>query len=224
MLGVARMGESGGPRPRLLRSVARGPVVVLLCLGVSWAALGAPSVDEVVANLGRASGQLPAEMGFRQDVQLHVLFLTWKFYSDVVRRDGKYIVETRGAPDFLPSDISASLLEVSEGLSNYDFELVGQEVNSTGDPIYRLTGRRRQGAEGAHGGTLWVNGRTWRVERAVLEYDWGTLDVEQEFQRLSGYTVLRSQRAAASRLGARLTVEYRDYWFGNDDMNAREDH
>jgi len=218
------MGDRSGVRPWLLRALVRGAWVVFLCLGLSRAAFGAPSVEEIVTNLSRAGSQLPAEMGFRQDVHVRVLFLMWKFHSLVVRQNGQYLVETWGAPDFLPPGFMASLVEIGDALDNYDLELVGEEKNANGEPVYRLTGRRRHGWEGALGGTLWVNGRTWLVERAVLEYDWGTLEVQQDFHQVNGYTVLRSQRASASRMGARVTVEYRDYWFGNDDMIAREDH
>ena len=198
--------------------------MVFLCLGLSRAVLGAPSVEDIVANLSRAGSQLPAEMGFRQDVHVRVLFLMWKFHSLVVRQNGEYLVETRGAPDFLPEGFMASLLDVGDALTNYDLELVGEEKNANGEPVYQVAGRRRGGSAGALGGTFWVNGRTWLVEKAVLEYDWGTLELQQDFHQVNGYTVLRSQRAATSHLGARLTVEYRDYWFGNDDMIAREDH
>lgn len=198
--------------------------MVLLCLGLAQGAYGAPSVEEIVVNVSRAAGHLPAEMGFRQEVQLRVLFLMWKFQSLVVRQNGEYLVETRGAPDFLPQGFMASLLEVGDALTNYELEIVGEERNGRGEPVYRLTGRRRHGSQGALGGILWINGQTWLVERATLEYDWGTLELHQEFHKVGGYTVLRSQRATASLLGARLTVEYQDYWFGNDDMIAREDH
>jgi len=198
--------------------------VAFLCLALAVGAAAAPSVEDVMANIQHALGQLPPDMGFRQHVVLQVLLFSWRFHSDVVRRGGEYFVETRGAPSFLPPDVMASLVQVHLGLDDYDLDVVGEEVNGNGEPVYVLAGRRRGPGQGAVGGALWVNGHTWLVEKAVLDYDWGTLEVQQEFHRVDGYTVLRAQRAAANRLGARLTVEYADYWFGNVEMIAREDH
>ncbi|HEY8417496.1 MAG TPA: hypothetical protein VIK93_05625 [Limnochordales bacterium] len=191
---------------------------------LAGAAAGAPDVEDVVANLNRAAGLLPADMGFRQDVQLQLFFITWRFYSDVVRRNGEFQVTTYGKPGFLSDDVPTTLLQLHTGIDEFDLELVGEETNSNGDPLYVLEGRRRVPGPGAQAGKLWVNGRTWLAEKAWLEYDWGTLDVEQEFQEVDGYTVLRAQRARSSLVGTRLVVEYRDYWFGNDDTIAREDH
>ncbi|MBO8142574.1 MAG: hypothetical protein H0Z37_10445 [Firmicutes bacterium] len=218
------MGAGDGLR-RLARQLCGGAWAVILWLGLTGSALGAPSVEEVVANVSRASGQRPAVMGFRQELRLQVLVFTWDFYADVVRQGDDIRVTLHGAPGFLSPDVTASLLDVGEALEEFDVRLVEEQVNDDGDPLYVLeaTRRHREG-QGALGGQVWVNGRTWLVEEAVLEYPWGTLHVRQQFQQVDGYTVLKEQHATASRLGARLWVQYRDYWFGNVATNAREDH
>lgn len=218
------MRTAGGARPGPPWWAVRGAWVVFLCLALAGTGAAAPTVEGVLANLGSFTALLPPEMGFRQHIQLQVLFLTWRFHSDVVRQDGEFHVQTSGAPDFLSPDVPAALLELNAGLDDYELELLEHETNSAGDPVYVLSGRRRGQGPGAQAGTVWVNGRTWLVEKAVLEYDWGTLEVQQEFHQVDGYTVPRSQQAKASRLGARLVVEYRDYWFGNVERIAREDH
>jgi len=213
-----------GGRARLGLRSSLGAWVVCFCLVLAGPAEGAPAVEEVVANLQRAAGLLPADMSFRQDVQLTLFFLSWRFYSDVVRRNGEFQVATYGKPGFLSDDVPITLLQLHTGIDAFDLELVGEETNGYGDPLYVLEGRRRVPGPGAQTGKLWVNGRTWLAEKAWLQYDWGTLEVEQEFQELEGYTVLRLQRARSSFMDSRLVVEYKNYSFGNDDTIAREDH
>ncbi len=182
----------------------------LLCAS-GPAALAAPSVEELVANVRHATGARPAEMRFRQDVTLQVLFLRWRFHADVTRRGDRIQVTLHGAPGFIDDDVSASLLEVSEGLDHFDLRFV-EEIRRGADVLYVLQGTSRL-EEGARGGMIWVNARTWLVEKAELKYPWGDITLQQTFQTVDGYTVLHEQDASVSRLGARMTVRYSDYAF-----------
>jgi len=182
-----------------------------LWLGAAEEARAAVTVEELVANTRRASGARPPEMGFRQHVTLQALFLRWQFYADVVRRGDQVEIAVHGAPSFLGDDMTVSLLEVSEGLDNFDLRPAGEE-RINGHHYYVVEGQSRV-ASGARRGRIWVNAQSWLVERAELEYPWGTLLIEQRFRTVNGYVVLAEQQASVSRLGVRMTVRYDDYWF-----------
>lgn len=213
-----------GRRKRRLCWVHRAPVLGLVCALASVSALwfahadvvlAAPTVDELADNVRAAVGARPVEMGFRQDVTLQVLFLKWRFHADVYRRGDEIELTVYDAPRFLEDDVSVSLLEVSEGFDHFDLRLV-DEIRRNGDVFYVLEGEARA-AGGARGGKIWVNGRTWLVEQAVLDYPWGSLTLEQTFQSINGYIVLREQQASVNRLGAQMTVLYSNYWFADED-------
>lgn len=189
-------------------------VCALLCafwLAAPDKAKAAVTVEELVANVRQAAGTRPPEMGFRQQITLQALILRWQFSADVVRRDDTVQIQVHGAPSFVDENVTASLLEVSEGLDNFDLRLV-DEVRMGGQQYYVVEGVSRV-ANGARRGKIWVNAQSWLVERAELEYSWGTLTVEQRFRTVNGYVVLAEQQASVSRLGARMTVRYENYWF-----------
>lgn len=207
-----------------LRATVISVLVGVLVLGGSvFAANTTPSPERILSNVQAVAVQLPREMGFRQDVVLRTnVLLGGSFHADVTRHDDVIDVIVHDRPWFLSEDVSVSLLEVSEGLEQFDLALI-DEISSNGDPIYVLEGTRRAGVtRGALEGKIWVNGRTWLVDKAELAYDWGNMAVEQTFQTENGYIVLREQRATADTtfLGlavrADMTVQYQDYWFAND--------
>lgn len=199
----------------------RGFVALLSCLlfsafsivsGPSVAAAH-PSVDEIIANVRAASGEQPERIVFRQDIELRVLVFRWTFYTDVTRTGDTIEVQVHGAPSFLSPDVPASLLEVSEGLDGFTMEFV-EQVDRNGTVLYVLRGTAKAGNRGgARGGTIWVNGRTWLVDEAILEYDWGNLTLQQTFQTVNGFTLLREQYASVDRLGSKLRVQYGGYSF-----------
>lgn len=208
-----------GARARTLRSWARGSLVaplfglaaaVMLVLWMSAAPVEAGvGLEDIVANVRAATSPMPKRMSFRQDVELRVLLFRWSFHADVVRDETGIAVEVHGAPSFLSPDVSVSLLELSEGLDGFDLELVEMDA-SGGEPLYVLQATAR--AEGgARGGTVTVNGNSWLIERAVLRYSWGTMTVEQTFQRVDGFILLKEQNATVDVLGAKLRVQYGGY-------------
>lgn len=186
-------------------------VALVFCVAVAGDVWAAPTIDELMANVRHATGGRPAKMGFRQYVTLQALFFRWQFHADVVRQDDQLHVTVYNAPSFVGGDFSGSLLEVSEGLDNFDLQLV-DEVLLNGERYYVVDGVSRVEG-GARRGKIWINARTWLVERAELEYPWGTLTIEQRFRVVNGYVVLSEQQASVSRLGARARVRYDDYWF-----------
>lgn len=217
------MAIADGAGVRALGSGARGAFAALmLCMffGMVWtvtglqAAAAQPSVDEIVANVRMVSGERPERFSFRQDIELRVLFLRWTFYTDVRRSGDAIDVQVHGAPGFLSTDVSASLLEVSEGLDGFTLEFV-EQVERGGDVLYVLRGQAKpENRGGARGGTIWVNGRTWLVDEAVLHYEWGNMTLQQTFETVNGFTLLRQQHASVDRLGGRLRVQYGGYSFG----------
>lgn len=208
-------GNAGARRARRRRRF------VALWLGLfvfGWIAFGGadgvraePTVDEIAAHVRAATGAGPERMRFRQDVELQLFLFRWSFYSDVVRDEDGIDVQVHGAPSFLSPDVSASLLEVSEGLDGFELRLV--DVLGEGDGTYYVVQgeAKTKGGGGASSGTIWVNGRTWLVEKATLQYPWGAMTVEQTFQTVNGYTLLKEQIATVDRLGAKLRVQYGGY-------------
>lgn len=191
----------------------------LLCLVASILAvsIGAdfvranPTPEEIVANVKSVTGSGPERVTFRQDVELRVFLFRWSFHSDVVRDADGIRMEVHGAPSFLSPDVSASLLELSEGLEGFDLKFV-ESRHDEGETYYIVEGTAKTaGGGGALGGTIWVNGRTWLIERATLQYSWGSMTVEQTFQTVNGYTLLREQIATVDRLGAKMRVQYGGY-------------
>lgn len=210
-----------GAGARTRRSWARGGLGASLLSVFVWLATlfapgsvsGQPAVEEIVANVRTATAGRPVKMTFRQDVELRVLFFRWTFHADVVQDGSTIDVHMHGAPGFLAPDVTASLLELSEGLGDFDLEFVEQGI-ADGDAYYVLRGSAKAGHGGAAtGGTVRVNGRTWLVDRATLHYAWGNMSVEQSFQTIDGYTVLREQYATVDRMGAKLRVQYGGYSF-----------
>lgn len=209
-----------GARARTLRSWARGSFIAPLFGFVAFVAsalllgaapAGAAQLDEILTNVRAATQPVPARVAFRQDVELRVFLFRWSFHADVVRDETGISVEVHGAPKFLSPDISVSLLELSEGLDGFDLELVEQSERR-GEPVYVLRGTAREGADGgARGGTITVNGRSWLIEQAELQYPWGAMTVEQTFQRVDGFTLLKEQHATVDVLGAKLRVHYGGY-------------
>lgn len=186
-----------------------------IMFALAGAVFAAPTIEEIRDNVRGTVGTRPEVIGFRQDVELRVLILSWRFHADVVRRGDEIELTVYNKPSLIGDDVSASLLEVSEGIDQFDLELV-DEVHRNGDVFYVVEGKART-ASGAREGKIWINGRTWLVEQAVLDYPWGSVTLDQTFQTVDGYTVLREQHASVNRLGARMTVRYSDFWFADED-------
>lgn len=176
-----------------------------------------PTLEQIVANVRAATGGVPERMSFRQDIELRVLLFRWSFHADVTQDGSDIEVHMHGAPRFLERDVTTSLLEVSEGLDGFDLELVERGTTNEGDPFYVVRGAAPAEREhGASGGTIRIDGRTWLVEEAELHYSWGNMTVQQSFQTINGYTLLKEQQATVDRLGAKLLVQYGGYSFEKD--------
>lgn len=210
----ARRRLAGGRAGRVMTAF----VFVLLCNGLS-SLLGAtsvdarPAIDEIVKNVRVAAGNRPEQYSFRQDIDFRVFILRWRFHADVVRDGPDIDVTIHGAPGFIsPSDISVSLLEVSEGLDDFTLRFV-EETERDGERYYLVEGTSNL-SHGARGGFIWINTHTWLVDEALLEYEWGNLTLQQTFQTINGYTLLKEQQASVDRLGGKLQVQYGGYSFG----------
>lgn len=178
---------------------------------------GAPSVEEILANVLAEPWPPAALASFEQHVETRLLFRTWRFVNKATRsEDGFRIVLGGGAPSFFPEDLGAELFDLRASFDGFAFELDGVET-VRGTPMYRLIGTRlRYNGRGAQEGTLWINAESWRIERADLHYSWGSLAFDQYHRKEAGHWVLDRQEAvarAAWGLGARIDVHYQAYRF-----------
>lgn len=174
-----------------------------------------PSVDTLLAQVAQATGFQAEHVRFRQDVQLRVLLLSWRFQNDIEALDGSYTVKIgKGAPGFMPDGFPAELLDVQQSIHLFDLQVVGTETDGQGRTFYIIEGVRKEPSEqGAQSGKLWIDGSEWYIAKAHLAYTWGKLEVEQAYRMEQGRRVLDTQSARLSILGARVEVKYLDYWF-----------
>lgn len=193
------------------------PVVTLLLLfGVAPAFGQSFTVDEILANISNAHvGQSEGRATFRQSFVVRALFLTWRFSVDIAQEGDSYTASIGdGAPAFMPATLPVELLKIERAIDTFQLTLVGEETDSSGRKLYVLEGKLRSASSGgAQSGRLWVDASEWYIARAHLAYTWGRLEVEQEYRIEEGRRVLHRQGAVARPLGARVDVEYVDYWF-----------
>lgn len=190
-------------------------VIGLLLIGAASAFAQPPAVDEILAQLRAAAADAAAaKVRFRQEFTLRALFFTWRFAVDVTQEGGAYEVRVGpGAPSFMPDTLPADLVRVAEAIDTFVFSFVGEERTPDGKLYYILDGVPQKSQGGAQSGRLWIDADAWYIAKAHLAYTWGRLEVEQEYRLEAGRRVLHRQSAVARPLGARLEVEYVDYWF-----------
>lgn len=198
----------------------RAGVLVIIGTALSCFALSAhaagPNLAEVLARIHWDTKAYPTPMGFEQQIVVRSLIKTWQFTSDVERRGGALSVEMHGAPSFIPPEVTTALIEPDVILNDFDLTLVGERMEGSAR-YYIIEGRRRPGIEaGAASGRIWVDPRSWLIDRIEARYWWGYLDVRQTYRKEQGLTVLDRQRATISPFGLRLDIAYTRYWFGGE--------
>lgn len=196
-------------------------LAVLYILCAHGGVQGAMPLDHILENLARANDMQGVHMRFQQRIDMRLLILGWSFTADVTKNGDQLTIDVgKGAPSFVPDDMSSALIDVHSAIDDFALALVGQETASNGDLFYIIEGERKvEGNRGAQSGKLWVHAEEWYIARAHIAYTWGRLEVEQEYRIEQGRRVLHRQTAVARPLGAKLLVEYVGYWFEDSESD-----
>lgn len=198
------------------------PAMVALCFLCSQGVVqGAMLLDDILANLAQANNMKSDRMRFKQQIDMRLLLFGWQFTADVSKDGDQLTIEVgQGAPSFVPDDMSAALIDVQSAIHEFDMRLIGEEVGKNGQRYYIVEGERKvSGRQGAQSGKLWIDAQDWYIAQAHLAYTWGRLEVEQEYRVEQGRRVLHRQNAVARPLGARLQVDYVEYWFEDSESD-----
>lgn len=169
----------------------------------------APSAEEVVRLL-HDSHALPEGVAFRQEVTLRALLVTWRFHSELETTSDGLKFQLFGAPSFVPDTLPLELINLSHSPALFDLRIAGG--GSSDDGTLVLQGPRIDYAgQGPREATFWVDPQTWTIRRAEAEYSWGTLFLDQVFDRHGELYLLRQQKARVTPFGFTLDVQYREY-------------
>src|SRR5690625_782404 len=191
---------------------------LLLLWGSSLVGVHAMSLDQITEQMAQSHIMREPHMEVEQRVELRAaLVLRWTFTNQVTRNGNRIEMEVgRGAPSFMPDEMASDLIDIHDSLANFDLSLVETEEMDDGSVRYVIDGTRKPSlSSGAEGGRLWIQADPWVITRAELRYSWVRLEVDQWYRQENGRWVLDRQEALARPLGARLVVEYDDYWFGD---------
>lgn len=191
-------------------------------------ARGAPEpagerVAAILQEVRRATRLIEGRTAVRQVYTARALGLTWEFSAWVRKEPDAILVETEGAPWFLPQRLQLDLVEAVDLLEGYRVDLAGAEMLAVLDgdesrATWVLEGRPAPGqAGGARVARFWVEQATGRVLRLALRYWWGEVHIDQSYQAVGPYTVLDRQHVRILPLGADVWVKYRDYQFATPD-------
>ncbi|HEX6971636.1 MAG TPA: hypothetical protein VF234_05415 [Limnochordia bacterium] len=190
---------------------------LVIVIGVAWLGTvpaSAYTLDDILQRVRWDTRGYPSHMGFRQEIKVTAFIKTWRFTSEVVRKGNTVTAETQGAPQFIPAEVTATLVDPEVLLADFDLALAGERMEGS-DRYYIIEGSRKPGVTtGAISGRLWIDPSTWLIARIEARYWWGTLDVRQTYRAEQGLTVLDHQTAVVHPFGVRMEVTYTGYWFG----------
>lgn len=177
--------------------------------GPARAAVEPPAGVEEVVRLVAASHGLPEGVRFRQEVTFRALLGTWRFHSEVEAAEGGLRFTIHGAPSFVPQSLPRDLIDLSRSPALFDLSVAGGALS---DGTLVLSGPRiAYAGTGPREATFWIDPGTWTIRRAEAEYSWGTLYVDQEFDRMGDHYLLTRQQARVSPFGFTLDVRYVEY-------------
>lgn len=155
---------------------------------------------------------LPSGIKFRQNVKLRAFLLGWQFYSLMEQlEDGELHVETFNAPSFVPDTLPGELVSLGRSLALFEVKVVSYDP---AEKLLHVAGPRPdyQG-RGAKEGDFWIDVERGIVQKAEVVYNWGKLNVDQEYTTIDGLLVLSKQSARMRFYGATLEISYSDYIF-----------
>lgn len=192
-----------------------GALACLLALALILSGRGAAlaeapyDAEEVVLRLLH-SHELPEGLSFRQEVTVRALLVTWRFHSEVETTSEGLKSRIVGAPSFVPETLPLDLVNLSRSPELFDLK-VAAEPSSDGSSLVLQGPRIGYAGVGPREATFWVDPETWTIRRAEAEYSWGTLFLDQTFDRFGEFYLLSEQRARVTPYGFTLDVRYREY-------------
>jgi hypothetical protein len=203
---------------RLLAVVAS---VVLLTVP----AAAAPSVQEMLDRVAAVSASAP-------NMTADVRFKLWKNQSSGRPPDcqftGTMMVQgghatmrmARGGTSLICAALNhyvvGRLFGASEPMASFldrfDFAVVGDKQVGA-DTLYQLQGPARDPKNNPHAMSAWVDSDTGLISDSTLQYDWGSVDIEQQYTHLNNTWVLSLQTVRSSKYAATLQVVYSNFQF-----------
>jgi hypothetical protein len=200
---------------------------VRLLLGVAAVALlarpaaSAPSASEILSRVA-ASASVP-------NMTADVLFKLWKtkpsgdpdcvFTGTMTVQAGHPAVKMAhgGTSLFcgaLNHYVIGRLFDASEPMASFldrfDFTVAdGKQVGP--DAYYEIHGTARDPKNNPRAMSAWVNDTTGLITDGSLEYDWGTVDIQQQYTALNAVWVLALQTVRSSKYAATLQVVYSNF-------------
>jgi len=190
---------------------------------VTLPAAAAPSAREILDRVKTANASTP-------NMTADVLFKLWKskpsgdhpdceFTGTLVVQGGHPVVRVvPGATNLVCSALNhyvvGRLFDASEPLASFldrfDFT-VTNEKQVGADSYYLVQGTARNPQNNPRAMSAWVDYESGLITGGTLGYDWGTVDVEQQYTRLNDVWVLALQTVRSSKYPATLQVVYGNF-------------
>jgi hypothetical protein len=186
----------------------------------------APSVREILDRVGAASASTP-------NLTADVVFKLWRrkpsgdqppdceFTGTMVVQAGRPAVRvSRGGTSLFCSALNhyvvGRMFDASEPLASFldrfDFTIAGDKQIGA-DAYYQIQGPAHDPKGNPHAMSAWVDYTTGLVTQGTLEYDWGTVDVDQQYTQLNNASVLVGQNVRTSKYSAVLLIVYSNFRF-----------
>ncbi|HEY8425783.1 MAG TPA: hypothetical protein VIK73_07200 [Limnochordales bacterium] len=189
-------------------------VLAGVALSATPAAASPDQLEQVLEQARRATRLVEGEAQVRQIYRVRWLGVTWEFDAWVSKREDSIVVQTVGAPWFIPEELSLALVEAFDLLEGYEPTLEGRERTPAGQEVWVVRAVPRQPGHGARLVRFWVEPADGTVTHLELSYWWGHLVIDQTYQQVGPYTVLDTQQIEIRPLGITAEVRYRDYRMG----------
>jgi hypothetical protein len=193
-------------------------VPILTTLGAA-----APSARQILDRVTMANASIP-------NMTADVLFKLWmsplsgdqpdcEFTGTMVVKDGHAAVQmSNGAAGLICSTLNhyvvGKLFDASEPMASlldrFDFT-VTSEKQVGADSYYLVQGTARDPKANPRAMSAWVDYQSGLISGGTLQYDWGTVNIEQQYTRLSHAWVLALQNVRSSTYPATLQVVYSNF-------------
>jgi len=185
-------------------------------------AAGAPSASEILNRVTTASASIP-------NMTADVLFKLWKgkpsgdpecvFTGTMVVQAGHPAVQmAHGGTSLLCGALNhyvvGRLFDASEPMASFldrfDFTVVSDKQVGA-DTYYQIQGAARNPKNNPRGMSAWVDYDTGLITEGTLQYDWGTVDIQQDYSSLNNVWVMTLQTVRSSNYAATLQVVYSNF-------------
>lgn len=168
-----------------------------------------PFLDRVAA----ANRIYSQDMVAYQEYDVRLLIMHWHFTGRVLKTSDVAEVVLEGAPALFPKEISATLFEVADWLETFAIEYQGVE-SLDGHLYHRFYGTPLPGEESqTRWGTIWVDPKTFLINRIQVQYWWGRVTIQQVFRTEGEFVLLDHQQARVDPLGIQADVRWTEYHF-----------